>query len=89
MIRNRTIWLCLVILTGVMLFTACGPSQEQIRARDEARAAALASEARAASLQAEYTQLQTSIPQKEAQVQQLQQELAALQAEYESLGGGR
>jgi predicted nucleic acid-binding Zn-ribbon protein len=60
-----------------------------IRARDEARAAALAAESRAASLEAEFNQLTESIPQKEAQVQQLQQTLAELQAEYEALGGSR
>lgn len=89
MLRSRMVWLCLVTLAAGMLLAACGPSQEQIRARDEARAAALAAEARAASLEAEYNQLTQSIPQKEAQVTQLQAELAALQAEYEALGGTR
>jgi len=87
MLRTRTIWFCLAILTVAMLLSACGPSQEQIRARDEARAAALAAEARVASLQSEISTLQTTIPQKEQQVTQLQQQLAELQAEYESLGG--
>ncbi len=87
MLRTRAIWFCLVVLSLAVLLTACGPSQEQIRARDEARAAALAAEARAASLEAEYYELQEEIPQKEAQVVELQQELAELQAEYEALGG--
>jgi peptidoglycan hydrolase CwlO-like protein len=87
MLRTRTIWLCLVVLTAAMLLSACGPSQEQIRARDDARAAALAAEARVVSLEAEYNSLQTAIPQKQAQITQLQQQLAELQAEYESLGG--
>jgi uncharacterized protein HemX len=89
MLRARAIWFCLFVLGGALLLTACGPSQEMIRARDEARAAALAAESRAASLEAEFNQLTESIPQKEAQVQQLQQTLAELQAEYEALGGSR
>jgi peptidoglycan hydrolase CwlO-like protein len=87
MLRTRAIWFILAVLTAAMLLSACGPSQEQIRARDEARAAALAAEAKVASLEAEYNSLQTSIPAKQAQVVELQQELAELQAEYESLGG--
>lgn len=87
MLRTRTIWFCLVVLSVALLLSACGPSEAQIRARDEARSAALASEARAASLEAEYAALTVAIPQKEAQVQTLQQELAELQAEYQALGG--
>jgi ABC-type enterochelin transport system substrate-binding protein len=87
MLRTRTIWFCLVVLSVALLLSACGPSEAQIRARDEARSAALASEARAASLEAEYADLTVAIPQKEAQVQTLQQELAELQAEYQALGG--
>jgi len=87
MLRSRTIWFCLVILSVSLLLSACGPSEAQIRARDEARSAALAAEARAAALQTEYADLTESIPQKEAQVQRLQAALAALQAEYAALGG--
>jgi hypothetical protein len=87
MLRTRTIWFCLVVLSVALLLSACGPSEAQIRARDEARSAALAAEARAASLEAEYADLTVAIPQKEAQVQTLQQELAELQAEYQALGG--
>jgi len=85
MVRTRSI--CLVILAVSLLLTACGPSQEQIRARDNARSAALAAEARVVSLQNEYEQLNQQIPQLEQQIPQLEQEKAELQAEYESLGG--
>ncbi|MFO7626460.1 MAG: hypothetical protein R6V62_04310 [Candidatus Fermentibacteraceae bacterium] len=85
MARTRSI--CLVILAVSLLLTACGPSQEQIRARDNARSAALAAEARVVSLQNEYEQLNQQIPQLEQQIPQLEQEKAELQAEYESLGG--
>ena len=78
---------CLVILAVSLLLVACGPSQEQIRARDNARAAALAAEARVVSLQNEYEQLNEEIPQLEQQIPLLEQEKAELQAEYESLGG--
>jgi len=87
MLRTRTIWFCLVVLSVALLLSACGPSEAQIRARDEARSAALAAEARAASLEAEYADLTVAIPQKEAQVQTLQQQLSELQAEYQALGG--
>lgn len=85
--RSRMVWLCLAMLVTALVVSACGPSQEQIRARDDARAAALAAEARAASLEAEYNRLLEQIPQKEAQIRQLQQTLAELQAEYQALGG--
>lgn len=84
---SRMVRLCLAMVVAALLVSACGPSQEQIRARDDARAAALAAEARAASLEAEYNRLLEQIPQKEAQIEQLQQTLAELQAEYQALGG--
>ena len=88
MLKTRTVWFGLVLLTVSLLLTACGPSEEQLRARDEARAAALAAEARLEFLQSEYERLQVDIPEKEALIVELEAELAELQAEYEALGGG-
>ncbi|MBD3368788.1 hypothetical protein GF402_00305 [Candidatus Fermentibacteria bacterium] len=89
MIKAGTVWVCLALIGGLLLFTACGPSQEQLRARDEARSAALAAEQRLANLQEEYEELQDSIPELQARIEELEAELAELQAEYEALGGGR
>ena len=88
MFKTRTIRFCLVLLAASLVLTACGPSAEQIRARDEARAAALAAEARIQSLMNEFETLTNEIPQKEALIVELEAELAELQAEYEALGGG-
>ncbi len=88
MFKTRTLWFCLVLLTAALLLSACGPSEAQLRARDEARAAALAAEARVLSLQNEFETLTDEIPQKEALILELEAELAELQVEYEALGGG-
>jgi peptidoglycan hydrolase CwlO-like protein len=87
MFKTRTFRFCLVLLTASLVLTACGPSAEQIRARDEARAAALAAEARIQSLMNEFETLTNEIPEKEALIIELEAELAELQAEYEALGG--
>jgi peptidoglycan hydrolase CwlO-like protein len=88
MIKARTLMFCLVLLAAILLLSACGPSERQLRARDEARAAALAAEARVQSLQNEFETLTNEIPEKEALIVELEAELAELQAEYEALGGG-
>lgn len=87
MINKRTSMFFLALLAMILLVAACGPSEEQLRARDEARAAVLAAEARAVSLENEFASLPTEIAQLEAQIVQLQAEKNQLQAEYESLGG--
>ncbi|MCK5786632.1 MAG: hypothetical protein KAH54_08760 [Candidatus Sabulitectum sp.] len=87
MLKTRTAVFFIALLAMILLVAACGPSEEQLRARDSARAAALASEARATSLENEYGDLNEEIPQLEAQIVLLQVEKAELQAEYESLGG--
>ena len=88
MIKSRTLWFCLGILILSLVFTACGPSAEQLAARDSARAAALAAEARADNLEAELASLPGDIAGLEAQVLALELELSELQAEYYALGGG-
>ncbi|MBN1435107.1 hypothetical protein JW921_10125 [Candidatus Fermentibacterales bacterium] len=88
MLKTRMVWLCLAFISFALLASACGPSEEMIRARDDARAAALAAEQRADAIEAEYYQLLEDIPELEAEIEALQAELAELQAEYESLGGG-
>jgi len=88
MLKTRTLWFCLAILTVSLLLSACGPSAAQLRARDEARAAALAAEARIQSLENEFETLTNEIPEKEALIVELEAELAELQVEYEALGGG-
>ncbi len=50
MLKTRTSLFFIALLAMVLLVAACGPSEEQLRARDAARAAALAAEARAVSL---------------------------------------
>ncbi len=87
MLKTRTSLFFLALLAMILLVAACGPSAEQIRARDEARAAALAAEARAVSLENEYADLNEEIPQLEAEIAALEVEKAELQAEYEALGG--
>ena len=87
MLRTRTATFFLALLAMILLVAACGPSEEQLNARDNARAAALAAEARAVSLENEFGSLNEEIPQLEAQIVQLQAEKAELQAEYEALGG--
>jgi uncharacterized coiled-coil DUF342 family protein len=88
MFKSRTVRFCLVLLAASLILSACGPSAEQIRARDEARAAALAAEARVQSLMNEFDTLTNEIPEKEALIVELEAELAELQAEYAALGGG-
>ncbi len=89
MVKARTALFCLVLLSMALMLVACGPSEEQLRARDEARSAALAAEERADNLEQEYEDLNEEIPELQAEVAALEQELAELQAEYEALGGGR
>jgi uncharacterized protein YlxW (UPF0749 family) len=88
MVKARTALFCLVLLSMALMLVACGPSEEQLRARDEARSAALAAEQRADNLEQEYEDLTAEIPELESEVEALQAELAELQAEYEALGGG-
>jgi septal ring factor EnvC (AmiA/AmiB activator) len=88
MLKTRMVWLSLALMGFVLLAPACGPSEEMLRARDQARADALAAEERADAIEAEYYELLELIPELQAQIAELHAELAELQAEYESLGGG-
>ncbi len=88
MLKTRTKWFCLGLLSLSLLFAACGPSAEELQARDDARAAALAAEARADGLEAELVSLPGEIAAKQEQVIALEAELAELQQEYYALGGG-
>ncbi len=87
MLKTRTGLFCLGLLSVTLLFAACGPSAEEIQARDEAREAALAAEARADALEAELASLPGEIAELEAEVAALEAELAELQEEYYALGG--
>jgi hypothetical protein len=89
MLKNRTVWFILGLLSVSLLLTACGPSAAQLAARDSARSAALAAEAMADNLADDLANLPGEIVEKEAQVTALEAELAELQAEYFSLGGTR
>ena len=89
MLKNRTVWFVLGLLSVSLLLTACGPSAEQLAARDPARSAALAAEAMVANLEADLANLPGEIAEQEAQVASLEAELAELQAEYYALGGSR
>ncbi len=88
MLKTRTTWFCLGLLSVSLLLTACGPSAEELQARDDARAAALAAEARADNLEQELESLPGEIADAQEEIAALEAELAELQAEYESLGGG-
>ena len=88
MLKTGTKWFCLGLLSVSLLLAACGPSAEELQARDDARAAALAAEAYADGLEEELATLPTTIEEKEAQIVALEAELAELQQEYYSLGGG-
>ncbi len=87
MLKTRTTWFCLGLLTVSLVLAACGPSAEQLQARDDARAAALAAEAQADNLQAELDNLPGQIADAQDQIAALEAELAELQQEYYSLGG--
>jgi Skp family chaperone for outer membrane proteins len=87
MLKTRTQWFCLGLLTVSLLMAACGPSAAELQARDDARSAALAAEARADALEEELASLPGEIAQKQEQVVALEAELAELQLEYQALGG--
>ena len=89
MLKNRTVWFFLGLLSVSLLLTACGPSAEQLAARDSARSAALAAEAMADNLADDLENLPGEIVEKQARVAALEAELAELQAEYFALGGTR
>ncbi|RKZ10688.1 hypothetical protein DRQ25_02025 [Candidatus Fermentibacteria bacterium] len=88
MLKARTKWFFLGLLTVSLLMAACGPSAAELQARDDARAAALAAEARADGLEEELTTLPGQIADGYVTIAALEAELAELQAEYYSLGGG-
>lgn len=88
MLKARTKWFCLGLLSVSLLFAACGPSAAVLQSRDDARAAALAAEARADGLEEELATLPGHIADELEQITALEAELAELQQEYESLGGG-
>jgi chromosome segregation ATPase len=88
MLKARTKWFCLGLLSVSLLFAACGPSAAELQARDDARAAALAAEARADGLEEELVTLPGHIADEQEQIVALEAELSELQQEYQSLGGG-
>ena len=88
MLKTRTKWFCLGLLSVSLLLAACGPSAEELQARDDARAAALAAEALADNLEAELEQLPGDIAEAQEEIAALEAELAELQEEYYALGGG-
>jgi len=87
MLKARTKWFCLGLLTVSLLMAACGPSAAELRARDDARSAALAAEARADGLEEELATLPGHIADELEQIVALEAELAELQQEYHALGG--
>jgi len=87
MLKTRTKWFCLGLLSVSLLLAACGPSAAELQARDDARAAALAAEARADGLEEELETLPGLIAAGLEQIVVLEAELAELQLEYQSLGG--
>jgi len=88
MLKTRTKWFCLGLLSVSLLFAACGPTAAELQARDDARTAALAAEARADGLDEELATLPGHIADEQGQIAALETELAELQQEYQSLGGG-
>ncbi|MCK4806426.1 MAG: hypothetical protein KAT09_02205 [Candidatus Aegiribacteria sp.] len=88
MLKTRTKWFCLGLLSVSLLMAACGPSAAELQARDDARSAALAAEVRADGLEEELVNLPGEITAKQEQVAALEAELAELQQEYYALGGG-
>ncbi len=88
MLKTRTKWFFLGLLSVSLLMAACGPSAAELQARDDARAAALAAEARADGLEEELATLPGHIAGKLEQIVVLEAELAELQLEYQALGGG-
>ena len=88
MLKARTKWFCLGLLIVSLLLTACGPSAEELQARDDAQAAALAAEAKADGLEEELATLPEKIEEGLEEIAALEAELAELQQEYYSLGGG-
>ncbi len=88
MLNKRAVGFIFVLLSISMLLVACGPSAEELLARDNARSAALAAQARVADLEEELQTLPNAIAAKEAEVAALEAELVQLQEEYYSLGGG-
>lgn len=88
MLNKRVLGGILVLISISLLLTACGPSAEELLARDNARSAALAAQARVADLEEELLALPDAITAKEAEVAALEAELVQLQEEYYSLGGG-
>ncbi len=88
MLNKRAIGVILTLMSISLLLTACGPSAEELLARDNARNAALAAQARVADLEEELLALPNAIATKEAEVAALEAELVLLQEEYYSLGGG-
>jgi Skp family chaperone for outer membrane proteins len=87
MLKTRTQWFCLGLLSVSLLLAACGPSAAEISARDEARSAALATEALADNLEADLQNLPGEIADAQEEIVALEAELAELQAEYYALGG--
>jgi Skp family chaperone for outer membrane proteins len=87
MLKTRTMRFCLGLLSVSLLLAACGPSAAEIRARDDARSAALAAEALADNLEADLANLPGEIADAQVEIAALEAELAELQAEYYSLGG--
>jgi Skp family chaperone for outer membrane proteins len=88
MLKTRTKWFCLGLLNVSLMLAACGPSAEELQARDDARAAALAAEALADNLEAELANLPGDIAAAQEEIVMLEAELAELQEEYYALGGG-
>ncbi len=89
MLKSRTKLFLLGLLTVSLLLAACGPSAAELRARDDARAAALAAEAKADGLEEELATLPGHIVEELEEIVALEAELAELTQEYYSLGGGR
>ena len=76
MLKARTKWFFLGLLTVSLLMAACGPSAAELQARDDARIAALAAEARADGLEEELTTLPGHIADGYVTIAALEAELA-------------